>query len=242
MRSRLDPVHLDVVVLCGGRGERLRAAVDDRPKPLAEVGGRPFLDILIDWAAGYGFRKFVLLAGYMGDLVKHYALKKSLSSPFEVVCVIEPDALGTGGAIKNAAAFLKGPCFLALNGDSICPVDLRSFLKFHENRGALVTVVLSRAEKTGDYGRVLINKDGMIFSFREKIGGGPGGLVNAGVYLMEKDVLDFFPPGCPCSLERDVFPVLAGEKSIYGYVASVPHLDIGTPDRYFKAQSILASD
>lgn len=243
MRSRIDPAHLDVVILCGGRGERLRSVVHDRPKPLAEVGGRPFLDILIAWAAGYGLRRFILLAGYMGGLIKQYALKKAASSPFQVLCVIEPAVLDTAGAIRNAAGYIKSPCFLTLNGDSICPVDLGSLLEFHRQKNALVTVILSRAEKTGDYGQVLINEDGLITSFQEKKAGNPsGGLVNAGAYLMEQTICDLLPAGCPHSLERDVFPLLACKKNIYGYVADKPHVDIGTPERYAGAQTIFESN
>lgn len=143
---------------------------------------------------------------------------------------------------KNPAGHIKSPCFLTLNGDSICPVDLGSLLKFHRQKNALVTVILSRAEKTGDYGQVLINEDGLITSFQEKKAGkASGGLVNAGVYLMEKTILDFLPSGCPYSLERDVFPLLA-RKRIYGYVADKPHVDIGTPERYTGAQAIFKNN
>lgn len=238
MYYRLDPSEIDTVILCGGRGTRLHGVVDDRPKPLAEVCGRPFLDILIQFAAEYGFRRFLLLAGYKGEMIKEYAAEKSRATSLEIDCLIEPSALGTGGAIKNAEQFIKSSRFLVLNGDSICPGNLINFQMFHVQKKAMVTMMLSHADRSGDYGQVVIDGDGQIEGFREKPDKGESALVNGGIYFMEKPVLKYFSSGCPCSLERDVFPAIIG-KGFYGYVVKGSHLDIGTPDRYFSAGNIL---
>ncbi len=238
MQTRLDPVDIDAVILCGGKGERLRSVVSDRPKPLAEVGGRPFLDILIDYAAGYGLRRFVLLAGYMGDLVKEYACQKARSTSLEIACVLEKKPLGTGGAIKNAEQLLNSSRILVFNGDTFCPANLLYFFMFHSKKGGLATMMLSRVEHAKDCGQVLIDSDGRIVTFQEKTDITYAALANAGVYLLERAILDIFSSGSPCSLERDIFPKIAG-GDFFGYVVKDPHLDIGTPERYFKALSIL---
>ncbi|MHB8916522.1 MAG: sugar phosphate nucleotidyltransferase [Desulfocucumaceae bacterium] len=238
MHCRLNPYEIDTVILCGGRGTRLQGVVDDRPKPLAEVCGRPFLDTLIQYAADYGFRRFLLLAGYKGEMIREYAAAKSRDSSLEIECLVETTALGTGGAVKNAGEFIKSSRFLVLNGDSICPGNLINFQMYHVHKNALVTMMLSQAMRSGDYGQVVIDAGGRVEGFLEKPAGGGRALVNAGVYLMEKSALEYFPPGLPCSLERDIFPSLIG-RGFYGYVVRESHLDIGTPDRYFSAGDIL---
>lgn len=240
MRSKLKPDCVDVLILCGGKGERLREVVNDRPKPLAEIKGRPFLDLIIDFTSRFGFRRFVLLAGYMGDLIKEYAIKKTQTSSLEIDCLIEPTALGTGGAVKNAEELIKSTSFLLLNGDSICPSDLRLFLMYHNKKGALATIMLSQAKEVQDYGNVVVDGKGRIISFQEKTGGTPGALVNAGVYLMKKEILDILPSGGVCSLEKDIFPKIV-DKDLFGYVVKESHLDIGTPERYLKAHDSVVS-
>jgi NDP-sugar pyrophosphorylase family protein len=240
MQPKLDTASTDVLILCGGKGERLRDLVYDRPKPLAEVNSRPFLDIIIDFTAYHGFQRFVLLAGYMGDLVKEYAKQKAFTTNLEVSCLIEQTTLGTGGALKSVEKLLKSPHFLLLNGDSFCPADLKPFFSYHLEKGALATIMLSRVEEASDYGRVAIDREGRIISFQEKIDDISGALINAGVYMMTKSFLDHLPLGIPCSLEQDVFPTIVGE-GLYGYVVQELHFDIGTPERYLKAQDVLHS-
>lgn len=239
MQSRPEICEIDALILCGGKGQRLRNVVNDRPKPLAEICGRPFLDILIDFSAGFGFRRFILLAGHMGDSIKHYAAEKKKLTSLAIETVIEPAPLGTGGAVKNAGPFLKSASFLLLNGDSICPANLSDFLKFHNEKRSLATIMLSIANEAKDYGLVTVDCDDRISSFQEKSDNISGGYVNAGIYLFDKAFLDLLPEK-PCSLEQDVFPKIIG-NNLYGYVTNYPHLDIGTPERYFKAQNTLSS-
>ncbi len=125
---------MDVIILCGGLGMRLRDVVGDRPKSMAEISGRPFLDILVDYVARYGFTHFILCTGFKGDLIKRYYKNKRGRLIFVVSDEDQP--LGTAGAIKNAESFIESDMFLVLNGDSLCEIDIEDFIKFHIGKGA----------------------------------------------------------------------------------------------------------
>jgi NDP-sugar pyrophosphorylase family protein len=156
----------DVVVLCGGQGLRLRPAVPDRPKPMAVVAGRPFLDILLDYVAGFGLRRFILCAGHMGDRIQAYS--RAGAAGREVLVSCEGRPLGTAGAVKNAEAFIRSQAFLVLNGDSLCQADLRGFWEFHQSHGGSLSVVLAPPEPRADYGSVALDPQGRITGFSEK--------------------------------------------------------------------------
>ena len=229
----LEYKHIDVVILCGGAGKRLRGVVNGRPKPMVEINGTPFLDILINYVAGYGFQRFILCTGYLSDVIKnHYQGKEGA---IRIVFSKEEEALGTGGAIKNAESFLQSKLFLVLNGDSFCKVDLRDFLSFHTRRKAAISIALTTIERPLDYGVVKLNEDQQIISFNEKTSMNGTNLVNAGVYIFGRTVLSQMPSGKKFSLEYDFFPDILG-KGIYGYATSERLLDIGTPERLEQAR------
>lgn len=227
------PGEIDVAVLCGGLGKRLRAKIADRPKPLAEVGGRPFLDILIEYVSGFGFGRFILCAGYRAEMIEeHYRGRKDLQFVFSR----EEEALGTGGALKHAEALIKSEDFLVLNGDSLCNMDMKSFVEFHCSRNALASIALVAPEKEADYGAVTIDEEGRITSFTEKAPGASH--INAGVYLFRKEILDLIPPGEKYSLEEELFPAIL-DRGVYGYVTGAKLMDIGTAERYERAQDFI---
>ncbi|MBI5560800.1 MAG: NTP transferase domain-containing protein [Deltaproteobacteria bacterium] len=222
----------DVLVLCGGAGTRLRSKVRDRPKPMADAGGRPFLDILIDYAASCGFRRFILLTGYMGDFIERYYRERNCGLSFTISR--EKELLGTAGAIKNAQMLIQSRTFICLNGDSICGVNLKDFIKFHAEQQALATVVLNKRgappQYYNDYGAVRLGHGGRITNFGEKTSA-KGGYVNCGIYAFERPFLSLIPGGKKLSLERDIFPRLI-EKAVYGWVTAARFFDIGTPERF----------
>jgi NDP-sugar pyrophosphorylase family protein len=232
--------ELEAHVLCGGAGTRLRALVADRPKPLAPVGGRPFLDVLLAWLEREGVRRFVLCAGFGAEAIR--AALSALGKHGEIRLSLEDRPLGTGGALRRALEAERRNPVLALNGDSICPLDLAAMLAQHRRAGARLSVAVARAREIGDYGAIRLAPDGRIESFSEKPerGAREPGLVNAGVYLLDGD--DFVrrsPPGA-FSLEADWFPRVAREGGAHGYLHAGPFLDIGTPDRYRIAEQELA--
>lgn len=222
---------IDVIILGGGQGTRLRDVVKDRPKPMADINGRPFLDILINYISNFGFRRFILSIGYLAEVIeKYYQTNNAL---YEVVFSKENEPLGTGGAVKNAEKYIRSNPFLVLNGDSFCPVDLNNFFCFHLAKEALCSMVIADTENVGAGGGVTVDDSQKIVGFGEKQQQGKGH-ISAGIYLFEKKVLSLIPAGTNHSLEYDLFPALAGRK-FYGYKTNEKMIDIGTPERYFKA-------
>lgn len=225
-------IPMDVVILCGGKGTRLKSVVPDRPKPMADLNGKPFLETLIGYAAGFGFNRFVLCSGHMGEMIEaHFA---GTGAGVEIVVSRESGPLDTAGAVKNAEALIRTPRFMVMNGDSICRADLRAFSDFHAEKKALVSVLVTRVRDAASFGAILSDGDGRMLAFREKTATG-GGFVNAGVYIFEKTVLGSVPAGVKYSIERDLFPALAGGGGVYVYETDVRHYDIGTPEGYREA-------
>lgn len=236
MRKKVNPGKIDVLLLCGGKGERLKSVVKDRPKPMAEVKGRPFLDILIDYLLSFGFRRIILCLGYKGEAIRQYYSKKRRLSG--ILFSQETKPLGTAGAVKNAESLVKSDPFLVMNGDSFCPVDLYKFINLYNSKDATFTMALARAGKGRDYGVVGMDGSRRIISFNEKIKTKNNSFVNAGIYLLKKRILRLIKADAKSSLEYDIFPKVLNER-FYGYLTKEKFIDIGTPERYAKAKRYL---
>jgi D-glycero-alpha-D-manno-heptose 1-phosphate guanylyltransferase len=218
------------LVLAGGLGKRLRSVVSDRPKPMADVRGAPFLEILIDSLADKGVRQFVLLTGYKGEAIEeHFAA--GYRSDVRIIFSHERSPLGTGGAVKNAEAFATDPSLL-VNGDTFFDADLESLLQFHKDAGAEATLSLFKVEDVSRYGSVVVDGKGMVVGFREKDEKvSEPGLINAGLSLLSKRLISSLPGGS-FSMEREIFPSLAGSGKMFGMLQERPFFDIGTPESY----------
>lgn len=230
--------NVDVVILCGGKGTRLQTVVSDRPKPLARISEKPFLEILIQQFIRVGFRRFILCSGFKGEMIHEHFREAGL--PVEIRYSHEDSPLGTGGAVKLAEKLIEGDQFLVTNGDSYCSVDLAAFYDSHRRRHALMSMVLAQSDDPEEYGSVKINRNGQITEFAEKEGLSKRGHVSAGIYLFERKVLKYIPEGAPYSLEYDLFPYLTKLKhNCYGFDSQTPVIDIGTPQRLEKARQYL---
>jgi len=214
----------------------LRPVVGDRPKAMALINGRPFLDMLIGHLRGLGFCRFILCVGYRAEFIQEYYAGTRETSR-EIAFSREAAPLGTGGAIKNAEPLIRSGSFLVVNGDSFCPVDLTRFIAFHRERESLASMVLVPAGSGDDFGSVTIDPSNRIIGFQEKKATASG-WINAGIYFFEKKVLSRIPPGTAYSLERDLFPQLAG-GDFYGFPTTEKLVDIGTPERFDEAQRAL---
>lgn len=231
----ISPKDIDVVILCGGIGKRLRPIISDRPKVLAEIDGKTFLEILIDDLLEQGFKNIILCTGYLKEQIKnHFNYEKD----FNVMFSEENTPLGTGGALKNARKLIKSDPFMVMNGDSICKPNFNDFLNFHFNKKPLMSMVLTRSRNTKDYGNVVIDESNRIVSFKEKIDNKGECLINAGVYLMQKEIFSYMPEEDKFSLEYDLFPKIVNEKC-YGFITGSELIDIGTPERYERAINLI---
>lgn len=215
----------DVVILCGGLGTRLRSLVSDRPKPMALIHGRPFLELLVDQIVAYGFRRVILCVGYRADSIKaHFASRTDC----RIVFSEEPRPLGTAGALRLSVPFLETRTVLVLNGDSYCPIDAASLIAFHRRKKAIGTLALLHATKGRAGGVVTVDEHDRVTEFVEKPATDASGHFNAGIYVFDRRAFDAIPEGKACSLERDVLPSL--RPHLYGFHMNAPLYDIGTPD------------
>ncbi len=230
---------MTAVILAGGLGTRLRSVVSDRPKPMAEAGGRPFLEYLIDRLRQQGFRDVVLCVGHLhGQILSHFGDGQRWG--VSIRYAVEERPLGTAGAIRNARAYADGP-FLVLNGDSYLEVDLRSLIHCHRQQcladslavGTLAAVALQDAAA---YGTLELGEDHCVRSFMEKAVAAAG-WVNGGVYVLEPEVPDWIPTGRPVSIEQETFPLLlASGRHLYACPVEGFFVDIGTPEGYARFQ------
>ncbi len=221
--------NLDILILCGGLGKRLKEIGENCPKPMVKINGRPFLEILIQHISSFGFRRFILCAGFKSEFIEQYFQKKSDNNTY--ILSKEDEPLGTGGGIKNAEPFISSSTFMVLNGDSICPINLNDFVAFHRTNSASISMAVTTIDDVSAYGSVIINDNREINRFIEKSEQIKGqGLVNAGVYLIEKEVLGQIPPEQNVSIEKEVFPSMIGQN-FYGFKTGEKLFDIGTPER-----------
>ena len=230
--------EMDVVILCGGLGKRLRSVVSGEPKVIAKIGERAFLDILIDNLLMQGFKNIILCVGYLKERIKNYYDK---NQDYTITFSEEEELLGTGGALKNAKTLIRSNPFMVLNGDSICNVDFRSFVDFHIEKEALLSIVLVRSNTAEDYGSVILDSSQRITNFNEKVAGGNRNIINAGVYLVDNDIFSYMPEQSKFSLEYDLFPKIIENNRCYGFLAEGEFIDIGTPERYEKAKDLYSA-
>lgn len=219
-----------IVILCGGKGSRLKSVVSDRPKPLALINGRPFLDILLAKLVSYEPPRLILSVGYMANFFRKYIEDYGFKGRIELV--EEQKQLGTGGAINFVSNFLDSESMIVLNGDTFCDVDLAKFEEIGTTYNSSV-VAVNWVNDTSRYGRVkLDSSNSFINKFTEK-GVAGGGLINTGVYfLLKRDILDQEV----YSFEEKLLPSLSMEGKLRAFVTSSAFIDIGVPSDYERAQ------
>jgi D,D-heptose 1,7-bisphosphate phosphatase len=216
--------------------------VQSTPKPLLEVGGRPFVEHVMLNLRRFGFGDFILLAGYQAEVVQEkYGLESAFAQELDasIKVIVEPSPMGTGGALKYAKDYLQDE-FLLLNGDSIFDfnyLDLSNCDNNQEPESWLGRVALLPVDNASRYGLVDL-KGSIIKAFREKPETPQSGVINSGVYWLKSDVLRFIGEP-PCSLEQDVFPKLVSQGALVGRVYDGYFIDIGIPDDLQKARDYL---
>ena len=223
----------DVVILAGGLGTRLRSVVNDLPKCMAPVNGKPFLAYLLDYLLQCPVRKVVLSVGYLHEIVMDWAEREKHNYPFAIEYAIETTPLGTGGGIRLAMRQCDAATVCVLNGDTFFDVGFKGLLEAHRQGGKPVTMGLKPMKDFDRYGTVAIDESGLVTRFNEKQYC-TDGLINAGVYMLDNNgQLDALPE--KFSFENLFLHPKAAEGAIQGYVSDGYFIDIGIPEDYEKA-------
>ena len=230
------------MILVGGQGTRLRPITYDIPKALVPLRNRPFIGYMLDFLRSGGLEGAVLSLGYLPDPIQEYLSGCDLEG-FSVDYAVEDWALGTAGGIKNAEEYLDGGPIVVVNGDVLCGMDLRKAIDRHQSSDALATITLTSVEDPTAYGLVEVDHDMVVHRFTEK----PAydevttNLVNAGVYVLEPEVLNMIPAGREVSIEREIFPEIQARGKLRAHVSSSYWKDIGTPRSYLAASQDVLS-
>ncbi len=223
------------VILVGGEGRRLRPVTSRVPKPVAPVVERPFVAYILDNLARHGVERAVFSTGFLAEAIEA-VIGDGAAYGLQVEYAVESEPLGTAGAIANCEGKLLDDSFFVFNGDVLSDVDLTALAAAHVDRGGMGTIYLTPVDDPRRYGLVELRGDGSVASFLEKPGEWEGtALINAGVYVLEPEILEMIPRGRHFSIERGVFPKLAAAGSLYGHVDHGYWRDIGTPDSYLQA-------
>ena len=226
---------MEAIILAGGLGTRLRNTVSGIPKPMAPVNGKPFLFHILNWLKEYPLDKIVISTGYVSELIIEYFGKKFHGIPLEYT--VEQIPLGTGGAIRFAMQNCEGDNFLVLNGDTYYPVELDKFITFHTDRKSMFSIVLKPMKDFSRYGSVECKGD-IIKRFVEKKQCADG-LINGGIYLINRKFLLSQNLKEVFSVEKDILEKNAGSGLIKGMVSDQPFIDIGIPEDYERAGNFI---
>ena len=224
---------MEVIILAGGLGTRLRPAVSDIPKCLAPVAGVPFLEYLLEWLQNAGATRIIFSIGYLGEQVKEQVNSKE--RPFEAVWACEDTPLGTGGAIRAALSMAREECIYVVNGDTFFPVSLADM-----PLAAPITLALKPMKDFDRYGAVDVS-GGKVTAFREKQFCKEG-LINGGVYALRKSLLDLqaFPE--KFSFEKEILEPYAEKGLVDACICDSFFIDIGIPEDYALAQTFLPAN
>lgn len=226
---------MEAIILAGGFGTRLRDVVSDIPKPMAPIGNRPFLAILLSQLSRKGFKHVVLAVGYLAEKITNHFGDKYDS--MKISYVIEDKPLGTGGAVRLAMTKVKGDYVFVLNGDTFLDADFQSINSLWR-RYKQPIMVARQVNDIARYGALIVNHD-RLSGYYEKGQTGPG-IINAGCYVLPKDALDIFEIGKAFSIESDYFEKIYQDKFIRIVPTQGHFIDIGIPEDFERAQTELA--
>ncbi len=232
---------MKAVVLVGGEGTRLRPLTSTTPKQLLPVVEWAMLERVLAHLAAHGIDEAVLSMGYRPDAFLE-AYPDALAAGVRLHYAVEPEPLDTAGAIRFAADVIGvDTTFVVVNGDVLTDADTTALVAFHRDHEAAATIQLTPVEDPSRYGVVDLNEAGRVVAFVEKPppGTAPTDLINAGTYVLEPAVLDQIPVGRRVSIERDTFPALVEQGSVYALSSDTYWLDAGTPESYLQANADL---
>lgn len=226
---------MQAILLAGGLGTRLRSVVSDRPKPMALIQGRPFMEYVTRELVKHGVTEIIFAVGYKGSVVEEH-FKDGVSFGFRAYYAYEETLLGTAGAIKNAGQFINGDRFFVLNADTFYRIDYSRLTRCQDRLGLDMALVLREVPDVSRYGQAVLDGTGRLTGFNEKTDDRRPGTINGGIYLMKRELLDLIPQG-KVSLEHEMIPGWLKEgRPLGGIVNDGYFIDIGIPEAYFQFQ------
>jgi D-glycero-alpha-D-manno-heptose 1-phosphate guanylyltransferase len=226
----------EAIVLAGGLGTRLRHIVPDLPKSMAPVNGRPFISYVLAYLARQKISTVIVAAGYRHEQIISGIGKRFMN--MDVKYSIEDEPLGTGGAMLKAFSCTGSGSCLVLNGDTLFTVDIASFTGHFIEKRPAISVAVKPMENFDRYGNITLEGE-RIKSFNEKKFCRKG-IINGGVYLVNKEWMIMNSPGPVFSFEKDILQKKAVDEMITGYISDTYFIDIGVPEDYFRAERELA--
>ena len=236
---------MEAILLCGGLGTRLRSVVSDRPKPMADIAGKPFLHYLVKMLSESGVRHLIFALGYMGEQIEAY-FQSGEEYGLSISYSYEDSPLGTGGAIRNALSYVSGENVLVLNADTYFHTDYESLLREQLKNKTAMTIASRKIEDISRYGAILKDESGRILRWNEKMSSDRAeapcpGEINGGIYVMQKSLIEKIPEGKQ-SLENDCIPAWLEDGL---YLQAVPSdgyfMDIGIPEDYAQFRKDIES-
>jgi len=234
--TKMKQENIPAILLVGGKGTRLQAIVSSKPKPLALVGNIPFLELLVMQLRAQGIHRMIMSTGHLAEQIEE-TFGDGGRWNSDIRYSRESQPLGTAGAVKFAESYLEESSdFLVFNGDSFMEIDIPEFLRFHRQHGGVVSMAVRKVPDAARYGTVQVDGLNRIIGFSEKTGSTSAGVINAGVYVFKRAVLQKISPG-PSSLEKDLFPKLL-KQGMYALEHDGMFIDIGTPEDYARAQEL----
>lgn len=224
---------MECVVLAGGLGTRLQSVIGLYPKCMAPVNGNPFLHYIFSYLQTQGCTRIILSLGFKHEVITDWL--KTEQWAFAIDYVIEETPLGTGGGISLALTKATAEDVVVLNGDTMFRVDMQAMLAYHASKNAATTLALKPMQEFERYGVVRTDEHGCITAFEEKKYYAEG-LINGGVYIVNKAALATKHLPEKYSFEKDYFEAFVHEGNMYGFVSDAYFIDIGIPADYEKAQ------
>lgn len=223
---------MQAVLLAGGLGTRLRSVVSDRPKPMALIEEKPFMEYVVRQLARCGIEEIIFAVGYRGSMVEeHFGDGSQLG--VRVSYAYEETLLGTAGAIKNAGSLVTEDRFFVLNADTYYQIDYSLLVQLAKEQNLDMALVLRRVPDVSRYGAAVL-ENGRLTGFNEKVESQGPGTINGGIYLMKRSLLEEIPEG-KVSLEQEMIPKWLQEgKALGGMVNEGYFIDIGIPEDYFR--------
>jgi mannose-1-phosphate guanylyltransferase len=229
---------MDAIVLVGGEGTRLRPLTYDVPKQMLPILDRALVEHVVAWLGRNGLKRAILSLGYRPDAFIE-AFPAGTIAGVALAYAVEPERLDTAGAVRFAAecAGVSERC-LVMNGDVLTDLELAPLVAFHAAHGAEASISLTPVADPSAFGVVPVDDDGRVVDFVENPvpGTSPTNLINAGIYVLEPAVVERIPAGRPVSIERETFPQLISNGTLFALASDTYWLDTGTPAQYIKAQ------